>query len=140
MNKVNTKVTKDINNILKTMGVDFTSGVCEGNKYSLRIVSLWEEDYYRLDGHKKRYYFNVEVTMSKDDRYSPSSNNEVLRYSWNKRSRLVRLNRMRKFRYETAINDFFEKNEVKDLLKCIGFEVARWDCIKQITYKEVEKL
>lgn len=140
MNKVNTKVTKDINNILKTMGVDFTSGLCEGNKYSLRIVSLWEEDYYTVNGDKKRYYFNVEVTMSKDDRYSPSSNNEVLRYSWNKRSRLVRLNRMRKFRYETAINDFFNTNDVKDLLKCIGFEVARWDCIKQITYKEVEKL
>ena len=140
MNKVNTKVTKEINNILKEMGVDFTSGVCEGNKYSLRIVSLWEEEYWTTYGDNKRYYFNIEVTLSKDDRYSPTSHNDMLKYSWNKRSRLVRLNRMRKYRYETAINDFFNTNDIAGLLKCFGIEVARWDFIKKITYKEVEKL
>lgn len=140
MNKVNNKITKEINNILKEMGVDFTSGIYDGNKFHLRIVSLWEEDYYAVSGDNKRYRFNFEVTMSKDDRYSPSSNNEALKYSWNKRSRLVRLNRMRKYRYETAINDFLNANDVKDLLKCMGIEVAKWDLINKITFKEVEKL
>lgn len=141
MNKVNTKVTKEINNILKTMGVEFNNLVQDRERYNLRIVSIWEEEYYNAYcGNKKRYYFNFEVTLEKSNRDSPSQIQDRLNYSWNKRGRLVRMNRMRKYNCENLINNFFDGQDVKDLLKCIGIEVARWGFINKITYKEVEKL
>ena len=141
MNKVNTKVTKEINNILKEMGVEFNNLVQDRERYNLRIVSIWEEEYYNAYcGNRQRYYFNFEVTMEKTNRDSPSQIKDRLNYSWNKRGRLVRMNRLRKYNCENLINSFFDGQEVKDYLKCLGFEVARWDFIKSITYKEVEKL
>jgi hypothetical protein len=141
MNKVNTKVTKEINNILKTMGVEFNNLVQDRERYNLRIVSIWEEEYYNAYcGNKKRYYFNFEVTLEKSNRDSPSQIQDRLNYSWNKRGRLVRMNRMRKYNCENLINNFFNGQDVKEYLLCLGFEVARWDFINKITYKEVEKL
>ena len=142
MNKVNTKVTKEINNILKEMGVEFNNLVQDRERYNLRIVSIWEEEYYynAYCGNKKRYYFNFEVTLEKSNRDSPSQIQDRLNYSWNKRGRLVRMNRMRKYNCENLINNFFNGQDVKEYLLCLGFEVARWDFVNKITYKEVEKL
>jgi len=141
MNKLNNKLTKDIISMLTTLGVNFNNISQDGENYNLRIVSIWEESYYNANiGNKKRYYFNFEVTLEKTNRDSPTQIKDRLNYSWNRRSRLVRMNRMRKFNSETLINKFFNDQDVREYLKCLGMEVARWDWMKTITYKEVESV
>jgi hypothetical protein len=128
----NATLSKDINFILSSLGVSLSSDDKWGlGPHTIRVVSVYDEDVWRS---KPRHCFNIEVTVNKDSSFAPSKKPNSNSWSYSK-SRVIRFNRQAKDVAQYSFENMLRKDDVKDMLACLGINVG-YDCINKVTFKE----
>ena len=128
----NTTLTKDINFILSSLGVSFSSDDKWGlGPHTIRVVSVYVGEMWRS---KPRHFFNIEVTVNKDSGYAPSKKPNHNSWSYSK-SRVIHFNKRAKDAAQYAFDSMLRKDDVKDMLACLGINIG-YDCVNKVTFKE----